>query len=290
MNRVKCLVVLSVLGLFVAAPSLSSILSPAPSPDVHYRWSSDMSLARDSAVRAVADTADVAADSLAVGRKKKKKKAKKEKLPLWTAYTPALLGYTAYQVIKVNGEIKKTVNARMERLRDSLNAVNGSAVEVTEDSLRRVVCPVDTSASLRPAPMTVPETTPAGAEVPKSGAGKPKSGTDTPEPGTDNLRPDADGTVLAADKTVRVVDTAKIVTNPAAVANDSTAPVRTFRLVAVKCRKSSSTDVSHCNGSGICAACDGAKRRYVLSQDGGRFVDCDNCGGTGKCPGCTKGE
>ena len=283
MNRVKCLVVLSVLVLFVAAPSLSSILSPAPSPDIHCQWSSDMSLARDSAVRAVADTADAAADSLAVGRKKKKKKGKKDKLPLWTAYTPALLGYTAYQVIKVNREIKKTVNARMERLRDSLNAVNGSAVEVTEDSLRRVVCPVDTSASLHPAPMTVPETTPARADT-------LKSGTNTPKPGTDNLRPDADGTVLAADKTVRVVDTAKIVTNPAAVANDSTAPVRTFRLVAVKCRKSSPADVSHCNGSGICAACDGAKRRYVLSQDGGRFVDCDNCGGTGKCPGCTKGE
>lgn len=239
MNRVKCLVVLSVLGLFVSAPSLSSILSPAPSPDVHYQWSSDMSLARDSAVRAVADTADVAADSLAVGRKKKKKKAKKEKLPFWAAYPPALLGYTAYQVIKVNREIKKTVNARMERLRDSLNAVNGAAVEVTEDSLRRVVCPVDTSASLRPAPMTA-----------KSNAAS----------------------------------------NPPAAANDSTAPMKTFRLVAVKCRKSSPTDVSHCNGSGVCAACDGAKRRYVISQGEARLVDCDNCGGTGRCPGCKARE
>lgn len=279
MNRVKCLVVLSVLVLFVAAPSLSSILSPAPSPDIHCQWSSDMSLARDSAVRAVADTADAAADSLAVGRKKKKKKGKKDKLPLWTAYTPALLGYTAYQVIKVNREIKKTVNARMERLRDSLNAVNGSAVEVTEDSLRRVVCPVDTSASLHPAPMTANELSAAGAEVPKSGADKLKSDSDRAIPGVDKTGSDAEKTSIGAGISMSA-------NNPSAVANDSTAPMKTFRLVAVKCRKSSPTDVSHCNGSGVCAACDGAKRRYVISQGEARLVDCDNCGGTGRCPGC----
>ena len=283
MNRVKCLVVLSVLGLFVAAPSLSSILSPAPSPDVHYQWSSDMSLARDSAVRAVADTADVAADSLAVGRKKKKKKAKKEKLPFWAAYPPALLGYTAYQVIKVNGEIKKTVNARMERLRDSLNAVNGAAVEVTEDSLRRVVCPVDTSASLRPAPMTANELSAADAEVPKSVADKLKSGSDRAVPGADKTGSDAEKTSTGAGISMSA-------TNPSVVANDSTAPMKTFRLVTVKCRKSSPTDVSHCNGSGVCAACDGAKRRYVISQGEARLVDCDNCGGTGLCPGCKARE
>lgn len=283
MNRVKCLVVLSVLGLFVAAPSLSSILSPAPSPDVHYQWSSDMSLARDSAVRAVADTADVAADSLAVGRKKKKKKAKKDKLPFWAAYPPALLGYTAYQVIKVNGEIKKTVNARMERLRDSLNAVNGAAVEVTEDSLRRVVCPVDTSASLRPAPMTANELSAADAEVPKSVADKLKSDSDRAVPGADKTGSDAEKTSTGAGISMSA-------TNPSAVANDSTAPMKTFRLVTVKCRKSSPTDVSHCNGSGVCAACDGAKRRYVISQGEARLVDCDNCGGTGLCPGCKARE
>lgn len=276
MNRIKCLVVLSVLVLLVAAPSLSSVLSPAPSPDVHYQWSSDMSSSRDSAVRAVADTADAAADSLAVGRKKKDKK---DKLPLWTAYTPALLGYTAYQVIKVNREIKKTVNARMARLRDSLNAVNGAAVEVTEDSLRRVVCPVDTSASLRPAPMTANELSAAGAEVPKSGADKLKSDSDRAIPGVDKTGSDAEKTSTGAGISMSA-------TNPSAVANDSTAPMKTFRLVTVKCRKSSPTDVSHCNGSGVCAACDGAKRRYAISQGEARLVDCDNCGGTGQCPGC----
>lgn len=276
MNRIKCLVVLSVLVLLVAAPSLSSVLSPAPSPDVHYQWSSDMSSSRDSAVRAVADTADAAADSLAVGRKKKDKK---DKLPLWTAYTPALLGYTAYQVIKVNREIKKTVNARMARLRDSLNAVNGAAVEVTEDSLRRVVCPVDTSASLRPAPMTANELSAAGAEVPKSGADKLESDSDRAIPGVDKTGSDAEKTSIGAGISMSA-------NNPSAVANDSTAPMKTFRLVAVKCRKSSPTDVSHCNGSGVCAACDGAKRRYVISQGEARLVDCDNCGGTGRCPGC----
>lgn len=283
MNRIKCLVVLSVLVLFVAAPSLSSILSPAPSPGVHYHWSLAMPLAQDSAVRAVADTADVVSDSLAVGRKKKKKKAKKEKLPLWAAYPPALLGYTAYQVIKANREIKKTVNARMARLRDSLNTVNGAAVEVTEDSLRRVVCPVDTSASLRPAPMTANELSAADAEVPKSVADKLKSDSDRAVPGADKTGSDAEKTSTGAGISMSA-------TNPSAVANDSTAPMKTFRLVAVKCRKSSPTDVSHCNGSGVCAACDGAKRRYVISQGEARLVDCDNCGGTGLCPGCKARE
>ena len=223
MNVIKSLTVLSLLTVFVAVPSLSSLLS---APGVRPPLPSEFTLSCDSAVVAAADTACAGADSVVVkGKKKKKKKQKKEKgdkMPFWTYYPPAMAGYIVYQSAKGAKMIKKMQKERMERIRDSLKTVEGVKIEMVGDSVMRVVSPSDTSA-------------------------------------VDTLAP--------------------------AVA-DTTANVRTFRLAAVPCSKTSPADVAHCDGSGVCAACGGNKRNYVMSQDGGRFVDCRNCGGTGKCPGC----
>ena len=54
-----------------------------------------------------------------------------------------------------------------------------------------------------------------------------------------------------------------------------------------KCRKTSVSDMAHCNGSGICQRCNGDKRYYDTSFGNGRWVDpCIVCNGTGKCPSC----
>lgn len=222
MNVIKSLTVLSLLTVFVAVPSLSSLLS---APGVRPPLPSEFTLSCDSAVVAAADTACAGADSVVVKGKKKKKKQKKDKgdkMPFWTSYPPAAIGYGIYVGIKSSRAIKKMQKERTERIRDSLKTVEGVKIEMVGDSVMRVVSPSDTSA-------------------------------------VDTLAP--------------------------AVA-DTTANVRTFRLAAVPCRKTSPADVAHCDGSGVCAACGGNKRNYVMSQDGGRFVDCRNCGGTGKCPGC----
>lgn len=54
-----------------------------------------------------------------------------------------------------------------------------------------------------------------------------------------------------------------------------------------QCRKVSSSDMAHCNGTGVCQRCNGNKRYYDTSFGNSRWVDpCTACGGTGKCPSC----
>lgn len=53
------------------------------------------------------------------------------------------------------------------------------------------------------------------------------------------------------------------------------------------CRKTSVSDIAHCNGTGICQRCNGNKRYFDTSFGNDRWVaPCTNCGGTGKCPSC----
>ena len=53
-----------------------------------------------------------------------------------------------------------------------------------------------------------------------------------------------------------------------------------------RCKKLSALDMAHCGGSGICARCNGNKRYFNDSPSINRWVDCNNCGKTGKCPSC----
>lgn len=54
-----------------------------------------------------------------------------------------------------------------------------------------------------------------------------------------------------------------------------------------RCKKLSSSDMAHCEGTGVCQRCNGNKRYYTTSFGNGRWVDpCTICGGSGKCPSC----
>lgn len=53
------------------------------------------------------------------------------------------------------------------------------------------------------------------------------------------------------------------------------------------CRKSSATDLAHCNGNGKCSKCNGAGKYYDTSYGVPKWVDpCVICRGSGKCPSC----
>lgn len=63
------------------------------------------------------------------------------------------------------------------------------------------------------------------------------------------------------------------------------------RSTSYKCRRISASDYAHCNDTGICPMCNGAKRYYDTSVGLSRWVDpCVVCGGTGKCPTCGIGK
>lgn len=54
-----------------------------------------------------------------------------------------------------------------------------------------------------------------------------------------------------------------------------------------RCRKTSATDIAHCEGTGVCQKCNGKGRYYDTSFGSGRWVDpCGICNGTGKCSSC----
>lgn len=53
------------------------------------------------------------------------------------------------------------------------------------------------------------------------------------------------------------------------------------------CRKSSASDITHCNGNGICSKCNGKGKYYDTPFGNGHWVDpCIICNGNGKCPSC----
>lgn len=53
------------------------------------------------------------------------------------------------------------------------------------------------------------------------------------------------------------------------------------------CTKLSVSDIAHCNGTGICAKCNGKGKYYDNSFGLSNWVDpCVTCGGSGKCPSC----
>lgn len=54
-----------------------------------------------------------------------------------------------------------------------------------------------------------------------------------------------------------------------------------------RCRKTSATDIAHCEGTGVCQKCNGKGRYYDTSFGTGKWVDpCGICRGSGKCPSC----
>lgn len=54
-----------------------------------------------------------------------------------------------------------------------------------------------------------------------------------------------------------------------------------------KCMKLHAMDNAHCNGTGVCSACNGKGRYYDTSFGNGHWVSpCVNCNGSGKCPSC----
>lgn len=54
-----------------------------------------------------------------------------------------------------------------------------------------------------------------------------------------------------------------------------------------RCRKTSATDIAHCEGTGVCQKCNGKGRYYDTSFGTGKWVDpCGICNGSGKCPSC----
>ncbi len=54
-----------------------------------------------------------------------------------------------------------------------------------------------------------------------------------------------------------------------------------------RCRKLSSSDLAHCNGTGVCSRCNGKKKYFDTSFGVDHWVDpCVICNGTGKCPSC----
>ena len=56
-----------------------------------------------------------------------------------------------------------------------------------------------------------------------------------------------------------------------------------------KCKRISASDYAHCNDTGVCPMCNGAKRYYDTSIGISRWVDpCVVCGGSGDCPTCGK--
>ena len=53
------------------------------------------------------------------------------------------------------------------------------------------------------------------------------------------------------------------------------------------CKKTSATDLAHCNGNGKCPKCNGAGKYYDISYGVSKWVDpCVICNGNGKCPSC----
>lgn len=263
MNRIKSLSVLVVLTVFVALPSLSSLSLPQnvshhlssvlpssdeslPLPDESLPWHDEsLLLSGGLSVMTVPDTAAVAEDTLAAGGKKKKKNWKRVKEEILLSVPGVNVGYAVYVGTKAIRDARKTLNARMQHIRDSLNAVGGANVELLDDSVARRAVRSDSIAV---------------------------AGTGFSADTSAIVRP-----VVVAPRDTAVAATDGEVTKPA------------FRLNPAGCRKTSSADIAHCDGSGVCAACAGAKRHYTMSQGVWRFVDCTNCGGTGKCPGC-KGE
>lgn len=255
MDRIKSLSVLVVLAVFVALPSLSSLSLPQNvshplssvllSSDESLPWPDEsLPLSCELSVVAVpAETAVVQEDTIAAGRNKKKKKRKRSTEEILLSTAPIVgIGYI---VVKSGIYMRKTLNARMQHIRDSLNAVGGANVELLDDSVARRAVRSDSIAVA--------------------------------------------GTGLSADTSAIVRPVVVAPRDTAVAATDGEVTKPAFRLNPAGCRKTSSADIAHCDGSGVCAACAGAKRHYTMSQGVWRFVDCANCGGTGKCPGC-KGE